>query len=138
MKNIENGIVMEVVSFEDIARYGYANVYHLTDEWVCNYNTPNDTAIAFKDYAQQYQSMAGSMFGNSEEYIAMMTTLSKSCYLGEAYVNATRKYNQGWGLMIPDADVFFECLKDLLNEKVWAGISQNQINKIIEWKKAIY
>ena len=137
MFNIKNGVVMETVSYNDIGKYGFSNIYHITDEWVPNYNTPSETALEFKNYAQQYQSMMGSTFGNSDEYVNMMNVLAKSCFLGEAYCNAVKRYNQGWGIMIPDATTFFGCLRELLNDKIWAGIHQSQIEEIIEWKKAI-
>ena len=136
MFNIKNGVVMETVAWNDLKKYGFSNIYHLTDEWVPN-STPSETAVAFKDYAQQYQSMAVSMFGGSDEYVNMMNNLGKSCYLGEAYVNAIKRYNQGSGIMIPDAETFFKCLKDLLNKKIWAGLSKSQINEIIEWKESV-
>lgn len=137
MFNIKNGVVMETVSYNDIEKYGFSNIYHITDEWVPNYSTPSETAISFKCYAQQYQSMVGSMFGNGNEYVTMMRVLANSSYLGEAYCNAVKRYNQGWGLMLPDAETFFGCLKELLNDKIWAGLHQSQIEEIIEWKEAI-
>ena len=137
MSRTENGIVMEPVAYNEIDEFGFSSIYHLTDGWVPNYETPNDTAIAFKNYAQQYQSMAASMFGNGDEYVTMMNTLANSSYLGEAYCNAVKRCNNGWGTMIPNAETFFECLKELLNSKIWAGLHQSQIEEIIEWKKAI-
>lgn len=137
MSKTENGVVMEPVNYNDLEEYGFSSIYHLTDNWVANYSTPSETAIEFKKYAQQYQRMAASMFGNGDEYVTMMNTLSNSSYLGEAYCNAVKRYNQGWGIMIPNTETFFECLKELLNNKIWAGLYQSQIGEIIEWKEAI-
>lgn len=135
---IKNNVVMTPVRYNDIKENGFANVYDITSDWVCNYSTPVETAKAFKAYAQQFQSMAVSMYGDGDEYISMLEKLRNSCYLGEAYVNAIFQYNKGLGTCIPDASTYFSELKKLLNKKIWASIHSYDIEDIIEWKASIH
>ena len=134
---MKENVVIEPVKWDDFKKEGLSNFYDMTSDWVTNYETPVETVKHFKDYAQQYQRMMNSLYGDSDEYIFAMKKLGDSCYLGKAYINAIIQCNMGWGTNIPDAKTVFSELKKLLETEIWASMHEYDIDEIFEWKKAI-